>query len=160
MINLIVAFDDKQGMADETGIPWQGKLTTDIQRFRNFIKHGVVLMGYRTYTEYPAPPSDKANYVVTRPGTEALRPGFEAVEDVAKLLSEATEDVWVIGGAQLFADTIKFADNLYITRVSGDFNCTKFFPDYQASFKLASEQPAATENGIAYQFQIWQPVSA
>lgn len=156
MINLIVAIDDKHGMADETGIPWQGKLPTDIKFFRDMTKHAVSVMGYRTYQELKQPLSDRRNLVIARPGTE-LRDGFELLEDFDSFLQNATEDIEVIGGAQVFAQTIKYADNLYITRVTGDFNCTKFFPPFEDDFKLVSEQPEQVENGIPFRFQVWQP---
>lgn len=156
MINVIVAIDEKHGMADETGIPWQGKLPTDIAFFRQKTIHGIVVMGYRTYEEFDKPLSERRNLVVTRPGT-VLRPGFEVLEDFDSFLKNTTEDIWVIGGAKVFEETIKYADNLYITRVDGDFNCTKFFPPFEDNFKLALEQPKQSENGIGFQFQVWQP---
>lgn len=155
MIRFIAAIDSKQGMADDHGIPWQGKLPTDVQYFRAKTSSDMVLMGFGTYIELKEPLSERRNLVATtKPGE--LRQGFEAVHDARKFLIEAQEDVWVIGGAVLFTATIDLADELYLTQLEDDFRCTKFFPEFKHDFELMSESEPHTENDITYTFQVWR----
>ena len=154
MIRLIAVIDEKHGMANEQGIPWQGKLPTDIQYFRDHTSHGTVLMGYRTYQELPKPLSDRRNLVLTT-HLEVLRPGFEGVHDLAEAL-KISNDLWVIGGAQIFAQTILIADELYITEISGDWHCTKFFPDFSRDYMLAEQGEPQQENGITFRFNVYR----
>jgi dihydrofolate reductase len=155
MIRFIAAIDSKQGLADEHGIPWQRKLPTDIAYFRAKTKGGIVLMGYRTYEEFDKPLPERRNLVASAKA-ESLRAGFERVHDASKFLKNTKEDVWVIGGAALFASTLDLADELYLTRVKGDFHCTKFFPPFEQDFRLESRSEPQTENGITFRFEVWR----
>ncbi len=155
MIRCIVAIDDKRGMANEHGIPWQGKLPTDVAYFREKTIGSKVVMGYRTYEEFNAPLEGRENIVVSRPGTE-LRPGFVLLEDVASYLKTTQDDVWVIGGGGLFAQTIELADELYITRIEGDYHCTVLFPEFDKNFTVKSRSEMQTENDINFCFEVWE----
>jgi dihydrofolate reductase len=68
----------------------------------------------------------------------------------------ANEDVWVIGGAAVYAKTIRQADELFITQVLADFHCTKFFPLYQGPFTLTSESEDHQDGEVRYRFQTWR----
>jgi dihydrofolate reductase len=153
MIRFIVAIDDKNGIANDKGIPWN--LPADKQYYRDKIKDGVILMGYNTYAELSHPMSDKINYVATR-DLSPLKFGFEPITDPAKLLDEINTDVWVIGGAKIFESLLSYADELYITKIDGDYDCTKFFPDYTKDFELVSETEQKTDNSINFKFTVYK----
>ena len=154
MINFIVAIDDKLGLADEKGIPW--KIKKDVEYFRENTLNGIVVMGYRTYEEFDKPLPDRLNYVLVRDNTE-LRPGFLAISDLDKFINDFKEkEIWIIGGAGLFAKTISLAEKLYLTRIRGDFNCTKFFPPFEASFYLDTQSKLTHENGFDFFFEVWR----
>jgi dihydrofolate reductase len=93
---------------------------------------------------------------VAFPDKEEMRPGFEQVKDARTFLQNATEDIWVGGGAALFANTLDLADELNLTLIDQDFNCTKFFPGYEQDFELASESEPHEENGIRFKFTVWK----
>jgi len=157
MIRFIAVIDSKQGLADDNGIPWQGLLPTDIAFFRSKSIHGNLMMGYGWYVEQKKPLPERKNLVATTK-TEPLRPGFEAVHDARAYLQNAKEDIWVGGGALLFASTLDLANVLYITQLKDqDWHCTKFFPPYKDKFQMVSESEPITESGITYTFQVWKP---
>lgn len=155
MIRFIAAIDAKQGIATDHGIPWQGKIPGDISHYRKQIATGgALLMGYGMYKELSQPYPGANNYVANDSAVE-LRPGFTLVQDARKFLQEATGDVWNLGGAMLFSSTLDLADELHITQLDQDFDCTKFFPKFKDAFVLQSESEPVTENGITYTFQVW-----
>lgn len=158
MIRFIAAVDNKLGLADEHGIPWQGKLPTDVAYFRSKTINGVVMMGYGWYIEQKQPLPNRRN-VVASSNTDPLRDGFESTHDAREFLRNAAEDIWVGGGAGLFASTLDQADELYLTRIDADFNCTKFFPAFEDKFSLFERSPDHQENGITFRFEIWKPKS-
>lgn len=158
VIRFIAAIDNKRGMANDNGIPWQGKLPTDVGYFRNKTINSAVMMGYGWYIEQKQPLPDRRNLVAID-FPEQLRLGFERVDDARKFLQHAKEDVWVGGGAGLFASTIDLADELYLTKLDADFNCTKFFPEYEKNFELVAETKPQTENGITFRFTTWKRLS-
>jgi dihydrofolate reductase len=154
MIRLIAAMDSKQGIATAAGIPW--KLPGDSAYFREQTSRGLILMGRATYNEFAAPLHGRENFVLSaQPGP--LRTGFQAVGSLDQLRdSHPEEDIWVIGGAAMYAETIPEAQELLITKVHGDFNCTKFFPAFENAFRLTVQGDDRREGDVSYRFETWQ----
>jgi dihydrofolate reductase len=157
VIRLIAAIDEKRGLGDGHGIPWQGKIPSDADYFRTQTAEGLIVMGFRTYEEFDRPLHDRDNYVASRAGTPPLRPGFHAVEDLSQFLADHTgELVWIIGGAGLYEATLASADELYITQLDRDFHCTKFFPAFDGEFILNPGAETQRENDISFRFERWR----
>ncbi len=154
MLRLIAAIDSQRGIATDSGIPW--KLPGDAAYFRQKTQHGVIVMGRATYDEFATPLHERENLVLTTaPGP--LRTGFRAIASLDNLsAAHPDEDVWVIGGAAVYQESIADAQELLLTQVLGDFHCTKFFPPYAAAFSLSSQTEDHQENGITYRFETWR----
>jgi dihydrofolate reductase len=154
VIRLIAAIDSQRGIATDSGIPW--KLPGDTAYFRAETATGLIVMGRATYDEFAAPLHSEENYVLTST-TTPLRTGFQAIAGVQQLRrAHQDEDIWVIGGATVYRETIAEADELLLTQVLKDFHCTKFFPPYEADFALQSQSVDHQEAGLTYRFEIWQ----
>jgi dihydrofolate reductase len=154
MIRLIAAIDSQRGIATDSGIPW--KLPDDTAYFREKTASGLIVMGRATYDEFAAPLHDGENYVLSTT-TVPLRTGFQSVTGLSQLsAAHPNEDIWVIGGATVYRETIGEADELLLTQVLKDFDCTKFFPPYEADFALQSRSADRHENGLTYRFETWQ----
>jgi dihydrofolate reductase len=155
MIRAIAAVDDRLGISTDKGIPW--KIPADVAHFRAMTMSSNVLMGYATYMEFADPLPGRTNYVATT-RTDNLRDGFLPVGDLSSFFDhEGARDLWIIGGAGLYAKTIDIVRELDLTRVAGDFGCTKFFPAFDTAFRLTSEEvPPAVEGTPAIRFQTWQ----
>ncbi len=158
MIRLIAAIDSRRGIATDSGIPWE--LPGDSAYFREKTATGAILMGGATYTEFAAPLHGRENFVLTaRP--DPLRTGFRAVGTLKELATDqAGEDIWVLGGGKVYAEAIGQAEELFLTQVVGDFHCTKFFPPYEADFRLATRADDLEEGGVTYRFETWQTLRA
>jgi dihydrofolate reductase len=158
MIRLIAATDSRRGIATDSGIPW--KLPGDTAYFHEKTSTGLILMGWATYNEFAAPLHERENFVLTA-GSGSLRTGFQAIGGLDKLVAEnPDQDVWVIGGAMVYTETIAEADELYLTQVLGDFDCTKFFPPYRTEFRLASEGSDRKDGETTYRFETWQRITS
>ncbi len=154
MIRLIAAIDSQRGIATDSGIPW--KLPGDTAYFHEKTASGTILMGWATYNEFGAPLHRRENFVLTT-HSGPLRTGFRSIASLDQLVADhPDEDIWVIGGATVYAETIGEAEQLLLTQVVGDFDCTKFFPPYQAEFQLAAQGDDCTEGGTTYRFETWQ----
>jgi dihydrofolate reductase len=154
MIRLIAAIDSQRGIATDSGIPW--KLPGDSAYFREKTSHGLIVMGRSTYDEFAAPLHGRENYVLSRT-TTPLRAGFEAIAGLQQLhAAHPDEDMWVIGGATVYRETIAEAQELLLTQVLKDFHCTKFFPPYEAAFELESRSVDHQEAGLTYRFETWR----
>jgi dihydrofolate reductase len=86
-----------------------------------------------------------------------LRAGFQAVTGLQQLqATDPGEDIWVVGGATVYRETIGAADELLLTQVLQDFKCTKFFPPYQADFELGSQSADHLDGDVTYRFETWR----
>jgi len=65
------------------------------------------------------------------------------------------EEIFIIGGGQIFEQAIKIADKLYLTIIEKEFKGDTFFPDY-SSFKKVSESEIKKFQGIKYRFEEWE----
>jgi dihydrofolate reductase len=158
MIRLIAAMDSRRGIATDSGIPW--KLPGDTAYFRDKTATGVILMGRATYNEFSAPLHERENFVLTA-DSAPLRSGFRPVGSLDRLVVEHPgEDIWVIGGARVYAGTIGEADELLLTQVVGDFLCTKFFPPYRTGFRLAVQSDDRQDGATTYRFETWQRLAS
>lgn len=153
MIRFIAAIDSKRGLADDSGIPWD--LPSDRDYYRAKVKHHPYVIGYNTYAQHTKPLDDTPTYVATN-SVEELRPGFTKVADASEFIKSCQEDVWVGGGAGLFASTLDLADELYLTRIGEDFKCTKFFPNFENDFELISQSDPQKENDITFRYEVWK----
>ncbi len=155
MIRAIAAIDDRCGLSNDDGIPWH--VPADVEHFRSAVAGHDVLMGRSTYEEFERPLPDCINYVATRRSSE-LRHGFVAVADPGSFLSQGVgADLWIIGGAGIYATTLPAVEELHLTRVEGDFGCTKFFPPFESDFSPVSDDPFPPADGTpGFRFQTWQ----
>lgn len=157
MIRAIAAIDEKRGIADNNGIPWAGRIPSDIKYYQKKILGHDVIMGFNLYQELTGPYPNCKNYVVTRQRTE-LREGFININDPYDLILNYKGDLWNIGGAGLYASTLDLNDELYLTQLSGEYGCTKFFPEFNEKFSLVEESNPITEDKVTFIFQVWEKV--
>jgi dihydrofolate reductase len=157
MIRHIVAVDSSMGFAKldangVLGIPWS--LPGDTAYYRDHVSGKRLLMGRLSYDEKRAQQATY-NYVLTHDKTMQVANGetVASVEDA--LAKNKAQDLWVIGGESVYAATIAQADELYITRVDGDFACDRFYPNIPTIFTRTYVSKAHHENGHMYHFEIY-----
>ncbi|MDO8620673.1 MAG: dihydrofolate reductase [Candidatus Levybacteria bacterium] len=139
-ISIIAAMDEKRGIGKDNKIPWHIK--EDFRRFKTLTSGHAIIMGRKTWESLPIKPlPNRTNIVITRdPASLARRGlarlnGLEVVRSLEEALRRASlaqgdDECFVIGGGQIFEQTIGLADKLYLTIVKGDFGADAFFPDY------------------------------
>jgi len=129
----------------------------DQRHFRETTLGCPVIMGRKTWNSLPAryrPLPGRRNVVVSR--NAALRPeGAELAPDLAAALARVADAprVFVIGGAQLYAQALPLAHTLVLTEIDADLDGDTFFPDWDRSlFERTSHAEATTAAGIPYRF--------
>ncbi len=154
-IKFIAAIDEENGLSKGGLLPWD--LPSDRKFFRDSIRSGVGLMGWNTFEangKRPFPTNPR-NVVITN-----RRESYENVEiihDLQGFIDKTDEDIWVIGGGDVFAQLLPQATHLYITRVEGDFGCDVFFPEFENAFRLTESSPVQQENHTNFCYQLWEP---
>src|SRR6516162_4365472 len=121
-IVLVAALADNDVIGRAGGLPW--RLKSDLAQFRAVTMGKPIVMGRRTFLSIGRPLQGRTNIVITRdPGFAAggvlVVPGLETALTVARgdALRRSAEAVAVVGGADVYAQTIERADRMVITRV-------------------------------------------
>lgn len=136
-------------------LPW--RLPEDMQRFRELTMGHPVLMGRRTWDSLPdryRPLPGRRNVVLTRdPSWDAV--GAEragSVDEALTLLADAPQ-VFVIGGADVYAATLPFADELLLTEIELSVDGDAFFPDVDGdTFEETSREAHVAADGTPFAF--------
>ena len=134
MLAFIWAEDALGGIGHAGGLPWGEPIPADMQWFRRWTLGKTIAMGRRTWQSLGARPlPGRHNLVVSRTLAEAQ--GAEIVRDVQDILARAQrEEVFVIGGASLFAALGDASARLVRTRIEAEFPADTWFPfDPEAS---------------------------
>ena len=122
-------------VGDDNTLPW--RIPEDLARFRALTTGATVVMGRRTWESLPArfrPLPDRRNVVVTRdPSYDA--PGADVLTSIDAALA-LPGDIWIGGGAEIYAATMTFADALHVTdvelEVEGDTFAPPIGPEWDA----------------------------
>lgn len=153
-IKLIAAIDSKNGIAANNKLPWD--LPSDRKYFKDHVKKGPVVMGWKTFTANGFKPyGDGDNIVITRRNVEAA-PGVWIVHDADVYFRTLQNDVWVAGGGMIFTAALPYAAKLYISKVEGDFGCDVFLPIFEKQFHRIDHNHSQVENGITFTYEIWE----
>jgi dihydrofolate reductase len=157
-ISLIAAMAANRVIGRHNRLPWH--LPADLKRFKRLTLGHTLIMGRKTFESIGRPLPGRSTVVVTRQ-TDYAPPGVQVAHSVQEALSLAeVEEVFIAGGAELFAETLPLADRLHLTLIEKDFEGDTFFPDFDpAEWRLVEEErhePDETDAEVpyGYTFQI------
>ena len=157
IISLIVAMDEKRGIGKAGKLPW--RLSSDLKRFRELTMGHHLIVGRKTFESIGKPLPGRQTIVVTR------HPSFKpegclvtgSIDDALTLAQERGEpEVFVIGGAEIYDQTVYLADRLYLTQVHAEVDADVFFPEIRLDLWTESQrvdQPADEKNQYAFTFK-------
>ena len=137
------------------------RIPEDMARFKALTLGHTVLMGRKTWVSIPArfrPLVGRRNIVLSRQPGLVLE-GAEVFADLdAALASCATdEDVFVMGGAQIYAAALARADRLELTEIDAGFEADAFFPSWpKEQFTETARESATSAQGWAYHFTTYE----
>ncbi len=140
MVSIIVAIAQNGTIGDKNSLLWHIK--EDMRFFRTTTSGHAVIMGRKTFESLGSKPLPKrTNIVITRSEREfdgALT--AHSLEEAVRL-AEGDEEIFIIGGAQIYAEALKCANRMYITRVERDYEGDTSFPEIDYSkWTLVAEE--------------------
>ncbi|PIP65707.1 hypothetical protein COU77_00420 [Candidatus Peregrinibacteria bacterium CG10_big_fil_rev_8_21_14_0_10_49_16] len=132
-VSLIAAASENNVIGKSGHLPWD--LPDDRKYFRDATKGKPVIMGRKTYESLPEnirPMPDRRNIVITRDKARSLL-GCDTVSSLEEALLIAEQDdpdeVFVIGGGDIYHLALPIADRIYLTRVHADIDGDTYFPE-------------------------------
>ena len=150
MVSIIVAIAQNGTIGDKNSLLWHIK--EDMRFFRTTTSGHAVIMGRKTFESLGSKPLPKrTNIVITR--QDIVFEGAltaHSLEEAIRM-ADGDEEIFVIGGAQIYAEALKVADRLYITRVEHDYDGDTSFPAIDFSqWRLVAEE--RHERGEEYEY--------
>lgn len=144
------------------GLPW--RIPEDFKYFKEKTMGHPIIMGRKTFEEFSKPLPGRIHIVITRDENLKEREARsekrevivvssieEAIEEAKKL---DDEEIFIIGGAQIYKLGLPFADRLYLTFVDTEFESSIKFPDYsKEDFEITSSKKSSDE-GFDYEFVV------
>ena len=154
MISHNVAKAQNGVIGRDNSMPW--RLPEDLKRFRAFTLGKPILMGRKTFESIGRPLEGRTNLVLTR-DRSWFAPGVIVVHSVEEALTQASasDELVVIGGAEIYRLVLPFARRIYLTHVhadvQGDITFPEFDPTQWADVEYSS-QPADDEHAYPVTF--------
>lgn len=149
MISIIVAVAENGVIGDRNRLLWH--ISEDLRRFKALTTGHPVVMGRKTCESLGRPLPNRRNVVISRQETQIA--GCEVVHslDEALALFPADEEVFIIGGAQIYAAALPIADRFYLTRVEHAYEGDTRFPVWNpADWRLVASEHF--EHGAEYPY--------
>jgi dihydrofolate reductase len=159
-IALIYARASNGVIGREGTMPWH--LPEDLARFRALTQGHPVIMGRKTWDSLPdrfRPLPGRRNIVLTRQ-SDWQASGAERADSLeqALLMCAQQEQVWVIGGAQIYAQALPLAHRVEVTEIHQEIAGDAFAPELGAQWRPTSHQSALSTSGLNYSFVSYERV--
>lgn len=161
-ISLLLAADENNVIGNNNQLPWH--LPADLKYFKNQTWGLPVVMGRKTFESIGKPLPGRTNIVITRNKAWA----FEKVyvvhtldEALARGAALGVNEIFVIGGAEIFKSALPQASKIYLTRIHHRFEGDVFFPHFSTlDWQLVKSHSHAPDekNKYAYTFETWQRI--
>lgn len=156
-IALIAALGKNRALGKGNQLLWQ--IPEDMKRFKALTNGHPVIMGRKTWDSIPEkfrPLPGRTNIVVSRQTSYAI-PGATVTHSLIEALglaqgAEGGEEVFVIGGGQLYAEALPYAHRLYLTLIADEKEGDAFFPPYEHEFTKTISEETRTWEGVIYRF--------
>ena len=127
-LTIIAAVSINNVIGNNNKLIW--KLSNDLKRFKNLTTNHSVIMGRKTFESLPNPLPDRNNIVITR-DTNYSKPNIQvcsSIEDAINLTKTDTQP-FIIGGGEIYSQTINIVDKIELTRVHEEFDGDAYFPE-------------------------------
>lgn len=126
-ISIIVATAKNHAIGKNNQLLWH--LPNDLKHFKDVTSGHTVIMGRKTYDSVGRPLPKRRNIVITRQDIDIE--GCEVVPSIDEALErcENEEEVFIVGGAEIYRQALPLTDRVYLTVIDQDFEGDTFFPE-------------------------------
>jgi len=153
-ISIIVAMASNRVIGFENGLPWC--LPADLRHFKRLTVGHHLLMGRRTFESLDGPLPNRTIVVITRNEDYAVE-GVNCARSLpaAIKLAEEDDEIFIAGGAQIYAEAFTLSDRMYMTLIHQEFTGDTYFPVFDEDDWIMTERQdyaSDAENPYPYSF--------
>ncbi|MCH1626378.1 dihydrofolate reductase [Ferdinandcohnia quinoae] len=162
MISLLFAMDINRVIGKNNDLPWH--LPADLAYFKKITMGHPIIMGRKTYESIGKPLPGRENIIITR-DKEYQIDGctvFHSIDEIVKMDNTVNQELFVIGGSEIFKGILPYSNRLYITEINEEFEGDTFFPEIQMNeWKLISKEKGKKDekNPYDYFFLIYERIA-
>lgn len=154
IVSIVVAIAENNAIGKNNQLLWH--LPTDLKHFKQITSGHTIIMGRKTFDSIGKPLPNRRNIVITRSADMEI-PGTEVVNSVdqALALCATEEEVFIVGGAEIYKIAMDKTDKIYLTRVHARYEADAYFPEIdQNKWKEVDVDPHQPDekNSLAYTF--------
>jgi len=167
-ISMIVAMDESGFIGKEGSLPW--RISSDMKRFKDLTSgngFNAVVMGRKTWDSLPdqyQPLPERTNIVMSRDSGLQIDGAEVALYDGRAVeigYSEGCDELWVIGGAEIYALMIRRCEEIHVTTVHTSVDGDTRFPDWDTGEwveDVIEEKEASEHDEYASTYSIWRRI--
>lgn len=125
---MIAAVAENNALGKNNDLLWH--LPNDFKRFKAVTSGHYIIMGRKTFESFPKPLPNRTHVIITRQ-KDFQHDGCIVVDSIQKAIEVCpkNETIFVIGGGEIYTQSMAFADQLDITRVHHSFDADVYFPE-------------------------------
>lgn len=151
---MIAAIGKNRELGKNNGLLWH--IPEDAKYFKDKTTGHAIIMGRKTFESFPKMLPNRVHIIVTHDKNYKVPEGCFVFDSIEKAIefgkSIEKEELFIIGGAQIYALGMKYADKLYLTLVDAEFpDADAFFPEYKEFNKVISRKKSR-DNNFEYEF--------
>ena len=155
MINIIVAMSYDGIIGIDGKLPWH--IPSDLQRFKKLTTGNIVLMGRKTYESIDPPLRNRTVIVATKQSDYKVVNGFCTAEPEKMIEKFKNDELFIIGGAEIYKQFLPIVDTLYTTIINTNIDTTQakeivYFPEYD----LKEWRLVYREAGYETDYIVWK----
>lgn len=154
MLKILVAFDENRVIGKNNALIWH--LPADLKRFKALTTGHVIIMGRKTFESIGKPLPNRTTIVISRQTDlqiEGVILAHSVEEAILKAKSITRDDIFIVGGAEIYALSLPLADEILVTQLHDIFEGDAFFPEISPEMWTVTEQERGiTDDKNTYQF--------
>ena len=129
MLTLIAATSTNNALGKDNQLVWH--LPDDFKRFKTLTSGHFIIMGRKTFESFPKPLPNRTHVIITRQKDYQVPDGCIVVPSLEKAIAfcPKDEEVYIIGGGEIYKQSIDIADKVELTRVHTSVEADTFFPE-------------------------------
>jgi dihydrofolate reductase len=153
IVSIVVAISENHAIGKDNKLLWY--LPNDLKHFKNITTGHTVIMGRKTYESVGKPLPNRRNIIITRQNMTIE--GCEVVNsiDTALALCRDEAEAFIVGGAEIYKQSLSKTDRLYITIVHENFEGDSYFPEIEKNTWKETEREdhePDEKNSLPYSF--------
>lgn len=159
MITIIAAIGKNNELGKDNQLLW--RLPADLKHFKNLTSGHPIIMGRKTYESIGKPLPNRTNIVVSRKD-DWFEEGIlivPSLKDAIKHAKKINENIFILGGGEIYRHTIDLADRLEITQVNHQTDADVFFPKIDEKIWIKTDEinhPKDENHAYDFYFQTWE----